>query len=384
MTAIAKSNNAFAPELWGVLRAAKGNLAVSPASITTALAMTWGGARGDTADEMKKVLHFEGAPDDVLSSAGGLLRAWNTGTGPMTLRAANRLFGETSYSFEKSFLDRTQSVFGAPLEGVDFIKNAEVARKKINGWVAHETQDRIKELVPPKGVDESTRLVLVNAIYFKGQWAEPFQEAATRPAPFFVAQAQKPGSVATMHRSDSFGFAARDGVKVLEVPYQGSEASMVFVLPDEPYGLEAVEQKLTGATIEGWTRGLQHQQVNVALPRFQIDPPSSISLSDALQALGMKRAFARGAADFTGIASPRNPEERLYIGNVFHKAFVKLDEKGTEAAAATAVVMALEGAVMPTEPPREFKADHPFLFFLRDTRSGMILFMGRVADPSTR
>jgi serpin B len=384
MTAIAKSNNAFTPELWGAVRAAKGNLAVSPASITTALAMTWGGARGDTAAEMKKTLHFEGSTDDVLASAGSLLRSWNTGTGPVTLRAANRLFGEKSFSFEKPFLEKTQSAFGAPLEGVDFIKNAGAARSRINGWVAQETQDRIKDLVPPEGITSETRLVLVNAIYFKGQWDSPFEEKRTKPAPFFAAKAQKPGDVATMHQSGTFAFAAKDGVKVLEMPYVGRDTSMVFVLPDDTYGLEAVEQKLSSATIEGWMRGLRHQQVDVALPRFQIDPASSISLSQALQKLGMKRAFTRGGADFTGIANPKNPEERLFISDVFHKAFVKLDEKGTEAAAATAVVTEDEGAVMPDGPPKEFKADHPFLFFLRDTRSGMILFMGRVADPSAK
>jgi serpin B len=383
MTAIVKSNNAFTPELWGAIRAAKGNLAVSPASITTALAMTWGGAKGDTAAEMKKALHFEGKVDEVQSAAGQLLRAWNTSSGAMTLRAANRLFGEQTFTFEKPFLDRTQANFGAPLEGVSFVKDAEGARKHINGWVTHETQDRIKDLIPPRAINDQTRLVLVNAIYFKAQWEEPFEASATRPEPFFLTKTDKKG-VPTMHRTGSYRYAAKDGVKVLELPYQNGEASMVVVLPDAADGLAAMEQKMTAATIEAWMGALSHERVSVSLPRFEIDPQGSLSLKDALQALGVKRAFERLGADFTGIANPPNPEDRLYISNVFHKAFVKLDEQGTEAAAATAVTMARAGAAMPTEPPKEFKADHPFLFFLRDARSGMILFVGRVADPSSK
>jgi serpin B len=345
--------------------------------------MTFGGAKGDTAAEMKKALRLEGSTEQVTTAAGQLVQAWNAGTGSTVLRAANRLFGEKTFVFEKPYLDMTEKAFGAPLEALDFAKAAEPARQRINGWVAQQTQDRIKDLIPPRALDDQTRLALVNAMYFKAAWAEPFQEAATQPAPFFVAKASSK-SVPTMKRQGSYRFAAKDGAKVLELPYKDGDVSMVLVLPDAVDGLEALERKLTGASLDTWVGSLSSERVVVSLPKFEIDPQGSLALAGALKGLGMKLAFERGQADFTGIANPKSPADRLYISQVFHKAFVKVDEKGTEAAAATAVVMARAGAAMPTEPPKEFKADHPFLFFLRDARSGMILFMGRVADPSTK
>jgi serpin B len=381
---IAKSANAFGADLWGALRATnKGNLSVSPASIITAFAMTLGGAKGDTSAEMKRALRLEGKTEELTAAAGQLVRAWNAGTGSTVLRAANRLFGEKTFAFEQPYLDATQSVFGAPLEPVDFAKGAEPARQRMNGWVAQQTQDRIKDLIPPRGVDDQTRLALVNAMYFKGQWATPFEEARTQPAPFFTTKAvSKP--VPMMQRQGMFRMAAKDGVKALELPYKDGEASMVVVLPDAVDGLEALERMLTAASLDAWMGAMTTERATVSLPKFEIDPQGSLALTGALQALGMKLAFERGKADFTGIANPKSPADRLYISAVFHKAFVKVDEKGTEAAAATAIVAARAGAAAPSGPPKEFKADHPFLFFLRDARSGMILFMGRVADPSTK
>jgi serpin B len=381
---IAKSANAFGADLWGALRTTnKGNLAVSPASIITAFAMTLGGAKGDTSAEMKRALHLEGKTEELTAAAGQLVRAWNAGTGSTVLRAANRLFGEKTFAFEQPYLDATQSVFGAPLEAVDFAKGAEPARQRINGWVAQQTQDRIKDLIPPRGVDDQTRLALVNAMYFKGPWATPFEEARTQPAPFFTTKAASK-QVPMMQRQGTYRIAAKDGVKALELPYKDGGASMVVVLPDAVDGLEALERTLTGASLDAWMGAMATERVAVSLPKFEVDPQGSLALTGALQALGMKLAFERGKADFTGIANPKSPADRLHISAVFHKAFVKVDEKGTEAAAATAIVTARAGAVAPSEPPKEFKADHPFLFFLRDARSGMILFMGRVADPSTK
>ena len=380
---IARSSNAFATDLWSRVRQAQGNLAVSPASITLALAMTWGGAKGRTAEEMKQVLHFEGSTDEVMASAGRLLQSWNTSSGAALLRVANRLFGSNRYTFEKPYLEKTQATFGAPLEPVDFDGGVEATRKAINGWVAQQTEERIQGLLPEGSLKPGlTRLVLVNAIYFKASWAKPFSESMTSPEPFFVTRSVKK-DVPLMRRTGDYRFAGQDGVKVLEIPYQEEALAMIFVLPDAADGLEAIEQQLTSALIDDWVTALRKESVNVVLPRFEVSPAASVELKEALSAMGMAQAFSPQEADFTGMANPPDPSARHHISQVFHKAFVKLDEKGTEAAAATSVVMAMRSAMRPSREPKDFRADHPFLFFLRDSASGMILFMGRVSDPSS-
>jgi serpin B len=380
---LARSSNTFAIDLWSQLREAEGNLAVSPASITLALAMTWGGAKGDTLNEMKQVLHFEGTPDDVMASAGRLLQSWNTSSGVTLLRVANRLFGERSYTFEKPYLEKTQATFGAPLEPVDFDDGIEATRKSINAWVARQTEDRIQELLPERSLKPRlTKLLLVNAIYFKASWAKAFSVDLTAPGPFFVTPTAKK-DVPLMRRTGDYRFAQADGVKVLEILYKDGDMAMMFVLPDAVDGLEAVERTLTSAQLDAWFSALTNERVNVTLPRFEVNPKASLELGDALKAMGMGRAFNPEEADFTGMANPPNPNERLHISKVVHKAFVKLDEHGTEAAAATAVVMVARTSLARPREPKEFRADHPFLFFLRENSSGMILFMGRVAEPAS-
>ncbi len=379
---LAAGNNALAFDLYARARATAGNLALSPISISSALTMTWAGARGETAEQMQKVLHVAGEPGQAMDVSGKLLASFGTADSKVTLRVANRLFGEKTYAFQKTYLDQVAAAFGAPLEGLDFKGAFEASRAHINGWVATQTQDRIKDLIPAGALDADTRLVLTNAIYFLGDWQLPFERDNTRPEAFQSA----PGAthnVPTMHKSEYLRFAATDGVKLLELPYVGGDVAMTFVLPDAPAGLEAVEQRLSPATLAAWLGALREEQVSVSLPKFEIDPPSSLSLGDLLKALGMPLAFDRSKADFTGIADPPSPADRLFISSVFHKAFVKLDEKGTEAAAATAVVMARAGSAAPMNPA-EFKADHPFLFLLRHVPSGTILFMGRVSDPAKK
>jgi serpin B len=379
----AKSSNALGLDLYAKARVRPGNLALSPISIASALTMTWGGARGETAAQMKKVLHAEGESGPAMDVAGELLRSLGGDGSKVTLRVANRLFGEKTYAFDAAYLDHTKAAFGAPLEALDFRGDAESSRVHINDWVAGQTQDRIKNLIPQGGVDADTRLVLTNAIYFLGDWMTPFTKDATRPAAFHVT-ASASHDVPTMSQESRFRFASTDGVEVLEMPYAGGDVAMTFVLPDAPDGLDAVEKRLSPETIDAWTSAMKPEQVNVALPKFEIDPAASLSLGDTLKELGMPLAFDASKADFTGMSSPRNPGERLQISKVFHKAFVKLDEKGTEAAAATAVVISVESAIVQRKPPAEFKADHPFLFVLRHVKSGAILFMGRVSDPAAK
>ena len=302
----------------------------------------------------------------------------------MTIRVANRLFGDKAYTFEPSYLGHVKTAFGAPLEPVDFRTGAEDARAHINGWVAQQTQDRIKDLIPAGGVDKKTRLVLTNAIYFLGDWEAPFEKNATQPATFYTTKTDKK-DVPTMHDLVTLRYAAVDRVKVLDLPYQTGALALTVVLPDAVDGLDAVEARLTPAAMDKWFGALALGPVKVSLPKFKIEPATSLALRPTLDAMGMPLAFEGDKADFTGIANPPNPLERLHVDEVFHKAFVKVDEKGTEAAAATAVEVAAAPSAVAAKPPpaAEFKADHPFLFFLRDLRSGAILFMGRLSDPAS-
>jgi serpin B len=382
-TRFARSSNAFGFDLYRRLKATPGNQVVSPASITTALAMTWGGARGETAAQMKQVLHFDGAPGPVMQAAGALSRSLVDPTRPVVFRIANRLFGEKTYRFEEGFLQATRTAFGATLEPTDFRKATEAARAAINQWVETETLKRIRDLIPAGGVTAETRLVLVNALYFLGDWLEPFTKEGTSSAPFHVS-AKDERSVPTMHRSGTLRLARGNGLMALELPYKGGQMSMLVVLPDATDGLPALEASLDAAGLESIVRSLAPTLVAVSLPKFEVDPARSLSLGDLLVALGMRAAFDPQKADFTGIANPPNPADRLVISRVFHKAFVKVDEKGTEAAAATAVVMMRAGSALHRDEPVVFRADHPFLFFIRDHATGLVIFMGRVADPSEK
>jgi len=381
MTKLATSSNALGFDLYGRVKSAPGNLAMSPASISAALAMTFGGARGETEAQMKRVLHVDGSRDAVMSEWGRLSRALQSPGRPLTLRIANRLFGEKTVKFEQPFIDKTQADFAAPLEPNDFKNAFEPARAHINAWALDQTERRIKELLPPASLDNLTRLVLVNAIYFLADWADPFEKTATYDAPFNVSPGT-PKKTPMMHRGGQYRLAQADGVKVLELPYKGGDASMLVILPDAKDGLADVETALTAAKLDAWRGALGTEQVTVSLPRFEVSPTPSMSLGDDLKSLGMPDAFDRDKADFTGIANPADRRERLKIDKVFHKAFVKVDEKGTEAAAATAVVMAKGGG--PPAAALEFNADHPFAFAIVDKATGLVLFLGRVADPTTK
>ncbi|MEO8701638.1 MAG: serpin family protein [Kofleriaceae bacterium] len=370
ITPLVTASNTFGWQLWKQL-GTTGNAAMSPASVTTALAMTSGGAKAATLAGMKKVLAFEGDPSDW----GKLASRLRTPGRSLELRVANRLFGEKSYKLEAPFVEFTKNVFEAPLEAVDFAGAPDASRDAINTWVAKQTNDRIKNLLPPPSIDRLTKLVLVNAIYFLADWDVAFEPTATQPAAF--AGAKQP--VPTMHAVGSYKLAKADHVAVLELPYKNADAAMYVVLPDQVDGLAAVEKSLDASRFEAWRSAATEQRVAIALPKFTIDPKDPVELSKPLAALGMADAFDAKRADFTGIAAPPNPADHLFISAVFHKAFVKVDEKGTEAAAATAVVMAPKGAA--PAPAIEFKADHPFLFVIVDGKTGLVLFVGRVSQP---
>jgi serine protease inhibitor len=379
MTSLAVSSNAFGLDLYRRIRAKPGNLAVSPASITSALTMTWGGAKGQTAEQMKRALRLEGSQAEVLAASGKLAAALQDPSRPVILRIANRLFGEKTYRFETAYLEATRAAYGAQLEAVDFRTASEKARVGINGWVEEKTEKRIINLIPPRGVDDQTRLVLVNAIYFLGDWATPFDREGTQEAAFFVEKGQSK-NVPTMNKVASFRFSDVQGVKAVELPYRGGQTSMLVLLPAEVDGLEALETSLEGKQVDAIVASLKERYVRVSLPRFEVSAPEPLFLGAELADLGMTDAFDCDSADFTGIAKPQSPADRLFLAEVFHKAYVRVDEKGTEAAGATA--MMIEGYGRAPDKLVELKADHPFLFLIRDNASGLVLFIGRVADPS--
>jgi len=381
---LASASNAFGFDLLGQIRHAPGNLVFSPASLTLGLVLPGAGARGETDAAFRKVLHLDesqGSPDKMLPAWGRLLTALEDPAQSARVRIANRLFGEKSETFDPAYLEATRAAFGATLEPADFEEAPEEARSSINAWVEERTEQRIRDLVPKGGISTQTRLVLVNALYFLGQWQKPFEASATRPDPFHA----RPGEsrdVPTMHQTSSLPYIAKDGLQALELPYDGRGYSLLLLLPDVPDGLTALEESLDAARLEGIVAALAPTRVAVALPKFEVNPSSSLPLGAALRTMGLAVAFDPTKADLTGIASSPDPSRRLALEEVFHKAFIRVDEAGTEAAAATATAVTAGSVATPPAPPEaKFEADHPFLFLLRDTTTGLVLFAGRVADP---
>jgi serpin B len=357
----------------------QGNLFVSPASISSALAMTYAGAAGQTRDEMVHVLHFDRNPTQLPperfhEAYGQLTNLLNSGgsQGGYVLRLASRLWGQESFEFRPEFLAITRDHYGAELATLDFAK-PEAAALAINSWVEEQTNHKIKDLVPETALSEDTRLVLTNAIYFLGTWAHEFPKSQTAEQPFFIT-ADRRVDVPLMSQTNQFGYTETDDLQVLELPYRGGEISMIVLLPKKNDGLNRLEGQLTDATVAKWTASLRPQQVQVFLPKFKLR--TQLSLPQALSAMGMPTAFTT-RADFSGISA----SERLMISDVIHQAFVEVNEKGTEAAAATAVALFPASASVEPEVIPTFRADHPFVYLLRDNRSGATLFLGRLQDP---
>jgi serpin B len=371
---LVKGNSEFAVALYDQLARKDGNLFFSPYSISTALAMTYGGARGKTAQEMKKTLRFH-LKSDWLHPAFGKLSTQLDGEKTKRLaqlRVANRLWGQKDYGFLPNFLMLAQTDYHAGLEELDFVNNTEGARQRINAWVEKQTQQKIKDLMPQGSVMRMTRLVLTNAIYFKAAWMHQFSDKDTKPSDFTLADGKKV-QVPLMHGNLRAGFVQQEGFSVLVLPYERQELSMIVVLPKDATSLPQVEKQLSEANLAKWLEKSTGHQVDVTLPKFKIT--ARFMLNDTLKEMGMREAFTFGKADFSGMAT----REELYISAVVHKAFVDVDEKGTEAAAATGVSV----GTLSLPPPAVFRADHPFLFLIRDNASGSILFMGRLSNPQS-
>jgi serpin B len=369
---VVRANNDFAFDLYARLREKEGNLFYSPYSISTALAMAYGGAGGETAEQMARVLHFSLDPQRLHPAMAELIREINGHGLPRDyqLNAAQSLWGDNGLSVRPDFTNLLQANYGARLRPVNFSSNPDEARRQINRWVKERTHDKIKELLHKEDIDPLTRMVLVNAIYFKAAWHKPFRVELTEKDGAFHAAGKKV-KAALMHQTEEFKYAEGDGYQAVELPYEGGDLSMVVLLPLEKDGLGKLEQSLTAAKLDACLGKLEVRQAEVTLPRFRVE--ARFDLAEQLQALGMPLAFSP-AADFSGISS-----EKLRISKVIHQAFVDVNEEGTEAAAATAVILSRPA---PPVSSVTFRADHPFLFLLRDNRTGSVLFLGRVMDPS--
>ena len=394
----AKATNELAVDLNRQLATGDGNLCLSPYSIQSALAMTYAGADGETRTEMARVLHFPTNDGGVPASFFALQRSlqemsaktaelvkqskkFGGPSEPITLHIANRLFAQNGYKFREAFLSLVKQNFGGAFEPVDFIADPAAATQRINKWVADQTRDRIRDLIPGGALDKTTRLVLANALYLKAPWASEFSQNATQPEPFFV-HGGAPVDVPMMRKTDKhFGYARHEGFTVVSLPYAGDDLQFVVLLPDEIDGLRKLESKLTADVLAGCAK-LEKRDVDLHLPKFKLEPPT-ITLAEKFKALGMKTAFDKpqGSANFDKIA-PRTPKDYLYISQIFHKTFIAVDEKGTEAAAATAVAMMAGTAFRsPPPPPIEVKIDRPFIYAIQHVPSGVCLFLGRVTDP---
>jgi serpin B len=372
---LAKGNNTFAVELYGQLARKTGNLFFSPASISTALGMAYAGAAGSTADEMQKALQFTLPPDRLHPAMGALLNSLNASHPGYQLRVADALWAQQGETFLPAYLAINSAHYGAGFHPVDFAEAPEDVRRTINQWIERQTEDKIRDLLQPGAVTTDTRLILTNAIYFKANWQSQFEKARTQEEDFHLSTSETVRAP-LMHREGAYNYFNGGTFQVLEIPYRGAELSMIVFLPKDPGGLPALEQSLTPPELTRWLSELHAEsKVILTLPKFKMT--REFELDKALIAMGMKQAFARGA-DFSAMTGKRD----LWISAAIHKAYVDVDEEGTEAAAATTTVFKTLSMRAPQPEPIVFRADHPFLFLIRDNRSRGILFMGRVADPT--
>ncbi|MHC4964689.1 MAG: serpin family protein [Planctomycetota bacterium] len=371
---LVRGNTQFALDLYAKLCSdSAGNVFCAPQCISTALAMTYAGARAETAEEMARTLHFDLGQDRQHAAFAALAEALahtsDEAEGDSRFTIANRLWGQEGEPFLPSYLETIRTHYAGGFETVDFRSAPENARLRINDWTAQQTADRIKELFRRGEIDATTVLALVNAIHFKGTWRTQFDPQRTRDGDFHVP-GQEAAVVPMMNLTADLGYGETDLFQAVSLPYEGQRLEMVVLLPARRDGLADLEAALTAGNLESWLGRLRKQTVRVSLPRFSTR--SRFELSRTLVEMGMPSAFS-GAADFSGMNG--RPHD-LFISIIVHEAFIDVDEQGTEAAAATGVAMKRGGG------PPAFVADHPFLFLIRDRESGSVVFLGRIVQPS--
>lgn len=372
---IAARNNAFAFDLYHqVSQKQYGNIFFSPSSISTALAMTYAGAAGQTATEMQKALHFGPNQPQFHLAYGDYLELLDKhAKGNIALNMANRLWAEKHYNLSLEYKKLNKRAYNSPVEKVDFMHQPEESRNTINAWVEEKTEERIKDLLPSGSVSVDTRLVITNAIYFKGDWLYQFKKKHTKNKSFYLADGEKI-KVPFMRMIGAYSFWATETYQLIKLPYKGSKQSMVVVLPKEGVSITEVEKQVNSSSFSHLSESYM-PQVELALPKFKMTQP--LGLGATLQQMGMPTAFSN-RADFSQMTGTSN---NLAISEVFHKAFIQVDEEGTEAAAATAVVMVLTSTNAPKPKPIQFTANRPFLFYIIDDETQSILFMGRMMKP---
>ena len=376
LDAVVAGNAAFALDLYQEIRENDGNIFYSPHSISVALAMTYVGARNATAEQMAGTLHYTlaeerlhpafNALDLELASRGENLEG-EEGDG-FQLTVANSIWGERDYTFLTDFVDVLGEHYGSGMRLVDFIGSPEPSRLAINGWVGDQTENRIKDLLPQGIITAFTRLVLTNAIFFKASWLTPFEESLTQDRPFHLLDGSQV-DVATMTQDTTFGYALGNGYQAVELAYFGEEISMVVIMPDSNR-FEEIEALIDALFVQGVFAALSSQRTQLYMPKFDFE--FTLPLKGILQGMGMEHAFSSLDADFSGM----DGTDRLFIHDVLHKGFIAINEAGTEAAAATAVVVGVDSM------PPEIRLDRPFLFLIRDIPTGTVLFVGRVVDPT--
>ncbi|XP_072808304.1 serpin B3 isoform X1 [Vicugna pacos] len=365
------------------------NIFYSPLSIMSAFGMLYLGSRGNTAAQLQKALHFKEVAENPTAGATAdpaknpenhhfqkLLTELNKPTNAYELKVANRLYGRKEFPFLQEYMDNVKKLYLASVESADFANAPEESRQMINSWVERQTNEKIKDLFPNGYIDSSTILVLVNAIYFKGQWQQKFKEENTVEEKFWLSK-DRSKSVQMMKETKDFNFASLKDmqVKILEIPYKGGELSMMLLLPNAVDGLQKLEDKLTAEKLLEWTssQNMWKSQVDLHLPRFKVE--ESYDLKDILEALGVVDVFSSRDADLSGMTG----EHSLVVSKAVHKSFVEVNEEGTEAAAATGISTAFTSASIPHF--ERFHCDHPFLFFIRHNKTNSILFLGRLTSP---
>jgi serpin B len=376
---LAEGNNAFALDLYRAIKDQDGNLFFSPYSLSQALAMAGAGARGQTEHEMFTTLQFKFSQEQLHAAFNGLdLELAKRGQGAkgkdnkaFRLHIINAIWGQVDFKFQAAYLDLLAQNYGAGLRTLDFIKEADKSRLQINRWASDQTEGRIKDLLLPGTINPLTRLVLTNAIYFNAAWQYQFTKESTGNADFTLLDGSRV-SVPMMHLQKSFAYSEGSGYQAVELPYDGQELSMVIILPRSD-SYRAFESALNSQQVNSIIQNLKSGRVNLSMPRFTFE--SRFSLKKALGDMGMKTAFSPSDADFSGMDGAKD----LFIQDVIHKAFVAVDEAGTEAAAVSAVMMGVTSA--PAEQPKEITLDHPFIFLIRDNQTNSILFLGRVMNP---
>lgn len=375
--------NGFGVDLYHAVASQKGDLAISPASVSTAFGLAYAGAKGRTAEEIAVTLHYPRNLADFHGSFGGLLKTMRLSANGRTLAVNNAIWLQTELPVHDSYRALVEQHYGAGLQRADYLRDPSRALLTINGWVETNTRNRIRNLLSPNDVNGDTKSVLVNTIYFKADWSSPFEKSETTAENFTLASGQRQRQD-LMHQRNYFAYVEQAGVKALGLTYRGGETEMVVLLSNSANGLAALERSLTAQTLQEWFNRLDNtvgSDVIVTLPKFKIE--KRYALKDTLMGLGMVTPFS-DQSDFSGmkpvnIASDDPNDWNLKIGKVIHQVFVEVEEKGTEAAAATAIIqIAVTGTRRSKPPPPKiFRADHPFLFMIRDRRTRAILFMGR-------